>query len=124
MSNPSPKQAPSIGLPKSNSTCTVSILDTTAEITVPPSMLVEPEIPGHKWLNLPDYSFHIKHDASGAELIFDMGIRVDWQNSVPAIVDLCGNHVPGMKVTEDVPDLLTKGGVKLENLKAFILSHW
>lgn len=124
MSNPTPKSAPPIGLPKSNSTCTVRIIDTTCDIVTPPNYLVEPDIPGHEWLNLPDYSFHIKHNESGEELLFDMGTRVDWENSPPHIVDLLKSAIPGLRVKKDVTDILKDGGVDLNKVKGFILSHW
>ena len=118
------KKAPSVNLPKSDSTCTVSIIDTTCDLVTPPSYLIEPEMAGLKWLNLPDYSFHIKHDKSGAGILFDIGTRKDWHNSVPHITELLSNHIPGLRVKENVPDILTKGGVMMEDQKALILSHW
>ena len=118
------KEAPPIGLPKGSETCSVSIINTTCDIVTPLEYLVEPSIPGHQWLNLPDYSFHIKHNKTGTELLFDLGTRKDWQNSVPHIVDLLSNHVPGLRVQKDVTEILTEGGVKLGDIKAFILSHW
>ena len=124
MSDPTPRAAPSLNLPKGESVCTTAIIDTTCTITVPTLALVEPKIPGHDYLNLPDYTFHIKHEASGAELLFDAGTRVDWDKAVPAIVDLVGNHVAGLKVDKDIVDVLREGGVNPDNLKAFILSHW
>ena len=111
-------------LPKGDATCTVSIIDTTTDIVTPPNYLIEPDVEGFEWLNLPDYSFHIKHNKTGAELLFDLGTRADWQNSVPHIVDLLSNHVPGLRVKENVPDILTNNGIKLEDQKALILSHW
>ena len=51
------KDAPSLNLPKSSNVCHLSIIDTTCEISVPLNMLVEPEIPGYDYLNMPDYSF-------------------------------------------------------------------
>ena len=88
------------------------------------SYLVEPHIEGLDWLNLPTYAFHIKHNKSGKELLFDLGCRKDWQNSVPHIVDLLHKAVPGLKVDKNVTEILEEGGVKLQDIKAFILSHW
>ena len=119
-----PKQAPSINLPKSSETCKLAIVDASCDIVVPPYMLVEPNITGHDWLNLPTYAFHIVHESTGTELVFDLGCKKDWQNSVPHIADLAGNHVPGLRVKDDVVDILEAGGVKKKNIKALILSHW
>lgn len=119
-----PKSAPSIGLPKSDSTCDVAILDTSCDMTVAVDLLIEPKIDGHEWLNLPDYSFHITHKASGAQVLFDLGTRKDWYNSVPHIAELISSRVQGMKVDRDAHEILQEGGVDLSKVKAFILSHW
>ncbi len=119
-----PKQPPNLNLPKSDSVCSVSIINTTCYLTVPENFLTEPKIDRKDWLNLPDFSFHITHKKSGAQILFDLGTRKDWWNSVPAIADLCENHVPGLKVEKDVTEILEEGGVKLGDVKAMILSHW
>ena len=90
--NPTPKQAPFLDIPKSSQTCDVSIIDSTCNIVTPPHLLVEPNIPGHEWLNLPTWTFHIKHRATGAQLLFDLGMRKDWQNSVPHIEGKYNEH--------------------------------
>ena len=57
-------------------------------------------------------------------LIHVIAARKDFWNSVPAIADLCENHVPGLKIDKDVTEILEEGGVKLADVKALILSHW
>lgn len=121
---PQAKPAPSLNIPSSSSTCQLSIINTTCDITVPIPYLVEPNIEGHDWLNLPTYSFHIKHEKSGKELLFDLGTRADWWNSVPHINDLLSNHVPGLRVKENVLDILPRGNVDVKDIEAFVLSHW
>lgn len=118
------KPAPPINLPKSNETCDISILNTTCDLVIPPPMLVEPEVPGHQWLNLPTYSFHITHKKTGAQVLFDLGMRKDWENSVPHIAELVGSHLPGVRIQKDVTEILEEGGVKLKDVKALVLSHW
>ena len=121
---PQAKETPSLNIPTSSSTCQLSIINTTCDIAVPPHYLVEPKIEGHKWLNQPTFSFHIKHEISGKELLFDLGTRADWWNSVPHINELISNHIPGFRVKEDVVDILVRGNVNLTNIDAFVLSHW
>ena len=118
------KEAPPIGLPKSEETCSVSIINTTCDIVTPDNYLIEPHVDGLDFLNLPTFAFHIKHNKTGEQLIFDLGCRKDWQNSVPHIAELVSNHVPGLRVQKDVTEILEEGGVKLTDLKALILSHW
>lgn len=118
-----PKAAPAIGLPKSSATCQVSIIDTTCDIVVPTSALIEPAIAGHEWLNLPTYAFHITHQATGAQVLFDAGGRKDWQNLVPHLYAVVEHAVTGLRVKKDVVDILRDGGVDPSKLKALILSH-
>jgi hypothetical protein len=123
MSTPQAKSAPNVNLPKGSQTCEISIINTTCDIVVPPGTLVEPKIPGHEYLNLPTVAFYIKH-ASGAELLFDMGCRSDWENLVPHVSEIVSERVPGLRVSKDVPVILKEGGVDPNKLKALILSHW
>ncbi|EGP86507.1 unnamed protein product [Zymoseptoria tritici ST99CH_1A5] len=117
------KSAPNLNLPKGSRTCEISIINTTCDLVVPPGTLVEPKIPGHEYLNLPTVAFYIKH-SSGAEVLFDMGCRSDWDNLVPHVAEVVSERVPGLRVTKDVPVTLKDGGVDPSNLKALILSHW
>lgn len=75
------------------------------------------------WLNLPTLTFYIKHP-SGAQVIFDLGCRTDWQNLAPHVVEVISQRVPGLHVEKEVPDILKAGGVNPNELKALILSHW
>ena len=102
----------------------ISLLTCSFKLVTPPEYLVEPTIPGHDYLNLPDYSFVITHKETGQKLLFDLGTRVDWESSVPHIVELLSSHIPGLRIKKDVTDILKDGGLKLEDVKAFVLSHW
>lgn len=118
------KAAPKLQIPKSDQCCKISIINTTCDITVPPNYLVEPDIAGWEWINLPTYSFYIKHESSGRELLFDLGARKDWDNHVPSIKGMIEGHVPGIRITKDVLDILPDGNVRAENIEALILSHF
>lgn len=118
-----PKKAPSLNLPAGKTTCQVSIINTTCDLVVPPSTLVEPHINGHDWLNLPTFAFLINHP-SGKQVLFDLGSRTDWWNLVPHVHDVVAQRVPGLNVERDVVDILRDGGVNPDQLKALVLSHW
>ncbi|KAI5363725.1 putative metallo-beta-lactamase, ribonuclease Z/Hydroxyacylglutathione hydrolase [Septoria linicola] len=122
-SQPQPKQAPPIGLPKGSTVCEVSIINTTCDLVVPPITLLEPHIEGHELLNLPTYAFLVTH-ASGAQVLFDLGCRADWENLVPNVSEVVAQRVPGLRVQTEVPDILREGGVQVDKIKALILSHW
>lgn len=119
-----PVKAPTLGVPEGSAICKVSIINTETNITAPTHYLVEPKIDGHDWMNLPTYAFHIRHEPSGAQLVFDLGARKDWQNSVPAIAGLVEGHVPGLSVGRSMHEILTTGGISLDDISAIILSHW
>lgn len=118
------KKAPNLNLPKSDSICQVSIIDSTCDIVVYPSTLIEPHIPGHEWLNLPTWAFYIKHEKTGKQVLFDLGSRRDWQNLVPGVVDVIKFRIPGLKVDKEVVDIVKDGGVDPDGISALILSHW
>lgn len=124
MTAPTSKQTPHIGIPKSSQCCQLSIINTTCDITVPPSLLVEPDIPGYDWINMPTFSFYVKHESSGRELLFDLGARKDWENHVPAIAALVKDHVSGIRIKEDVLDIVANGNVNVDQIEALVLSHW
>jgi glyoxylase-like metal-dependent hydrolase (beta-lactamase superfamily II) len=119
-----PQDVPLLGLPEGSESCEISIINTTCDITVPPTLLVEPAIEGHDWMNLPTYSFIIKHKRSGKQILFDLGARTDWYNHCPPVSDVLKDHVPGMRVQRDVVDILREGGVDAKDIDALVLSHW
>ncbi|KIW56447.1 hypothetical protein PV05_05106 [Exophiala xenobiotica] len=116
-------QTVSSKVPPSSQTCQLSIINTTCDITIPPPWLVEPAIEGYNWLNLPTYSFHIKHASSGTEVLFDLGGRKDWENFVPKLSKLIRERMHGLRVTKDVVDILPEGRVDINNVQAVVLSH-
>jgi glyoxylase-like metal-dependent hydrolase (beta-lactamase superfamily II) len=117
-------EAPNLNIPASDAICELSILDTTCDIVSADYMLIQPKIADYKDLNLPTYSFHIKNKSSGRQLLFDLGSRKDWENSPPHIAKLIAAAVPGYKVDKDVVDILKDGGVDLNKVEGFVLSHW
>lgn len=115
---------PELSIPKSNECCNLSIINTTCDLTVPPDFLVEPSMDGYEWMNLPTFSFYIQHQSSKRQFLFDLGARKDWENHVPHIKGLIAGHVPGIRITEDVLDIVSNGGVKVDDIEALLLSHW
>lgn len=116
--------SPDLRIPESDQCCKLSIINTTCDLTVPPDYLVEPAMNGYEWMNMPTFSFYIQHEASKRQLLFDLGARKDWENHVPHIKGLVEGHVPGIRVSEDVLDIVARGGVKLDDIEALLLSHW
>ena len=126
-SNPEPKPLPNLNIPSGKSTCTVSIIDTTCSLVLPTFISVGPPIPGHTWMNVPVYAFHITHQATGTQLLFDLGCRKDWWNLVPQTVELLTGQWPGIVVDRDITEIVQDGGVKFGGGKSevskVIISH-
>ncbi|KAJ4982687.1 metallo-beta-lactamase superfamily protein [Stagonosporopsis vannaccii] len=115
---------PHLDIPDSQVSVTVRVIDTGTRASVPAAAFLEPAIPGHENLaNSPAYPFLIEHE-SGRKVIFDLGIRKDWENFSPMLLklfDTAGVKIDGDK---DVVDLLEEGGVSKEEIDAVIWSHW
>ncbi|KAH7127308.1 fungal-specific transcription factor domain-containing protein [Dactylonectria macrodidyma] len=110
-------------IPKGDQTCSVSIIDTTCNLTVPADTLVEPVIPGHELMNFPTVAFLITHQKSRKQLLFDLGCRKDFWNLPQPIAQTIDLKVPGIKVEKSLIDILLDGQVDISNIEAAIISH-
>ena len=89
------QRPPDLNIPHSDATVELSIIDTTSHLSLPSLMLVEPELPGFNAITAPCYSFLIKHRGSTDPqtqskyntLIFDLGVRKDFENGPASIVE-------------------------------------
>ncbi|KAH6611799.1 beta-lactamase-like protein [Boeremia exigua] len=115
---------PSLNIPESVISVTVRVIDTGSRASVPAAAFLEPAIPGHEILEgSPAYPILVEHE-SGQKVIFDLGIRKDWQNFSPALLKLF--EVAGVTIEgdNDVIDVLEEGGISKEKINAVIWSHW
>jgi hypothetical protein len=73
-------------IPISAATVSISIIDTSTRISnLKTDILFQNPIPGHDIVDgLPSWSFLVEHQPTGTKLLFDLGLRVDWQSGVPA----------------------------------------
>ncbi|KAH8685066.1 hypothetical protein BGZ61DRAFT_356240 [Ilyonectria robusta] len=110
-------------LDQSHTTCSLSIIDTTCSLTVPADTLVEPVIRGHELMNFPTFAFLITHSVLGKQILFDLGCRKDFWNLPPPISEVIDAKVPGIRVDKNLVDILTDGGIDVDNIDAAIISH-
>ncbi|KAF4970045.1 hypothetical protein FSARC_2862 [Fusarium sarcochroum] len=115
--------AQAVDMPHGGATCTLSVIDTTCYLTVPADTLVEPTIPGHELMNFPTFSFLIDHDATGKKLLFDLGCRKDFWNLPDPVAKTIDAMVPGIRVDNNLADILREGDVELSKVDAAIISH-
>jgi len=100
--------------------CTVSALE-AGLIELPDEMFITKATPGKITL-APSLSFLLQHSKSNKKFVFDLGIRKDYQNYPPVIVDWIKSTYP-VKVTQDVFDSLKKGGLQPTDIDFVCLSH-
>lgn len=64
---------------------------------------------------------------SGRKLLYDLGCRKDWRKLPPSLgleklVD--DGIVGGIEIKKNVDEILTEGGVRIEDVEGIIWSHW
>ncbi|KAL3463562.1 beta-lactamase-like protein [Aspergillus heterothallicus] len=92
-----------------------------------PSHLIRfmtPQVPGlETFARNPAFSFLIEH-SSGRKLLFDLGIRKDWQNYAPKIAEYIPTTGYKIEVTHNVAEMLAEHGIQPKEIEAVIWSHW
>jgi hypothetical protein len=113
------QQPPDLNIPHSDSTVEVSIIDTTSHISLPSSLFVQPQL--FEYITAPAYAFLIKHKDD--TLLFDLGIRKDWENGPASVVEMVRPHADKLRIDKDVATILRENGQALEDISAIIWSH-
>ncbi|KAJ5140907.1 hypothetical protein N7448_004315 [Penicillium atrosanguineum] len=112
-------------VPAGDQTVEVRIIDSTTRIdNLELRVLMEPPINGFHYMpTMPSWSFLIEHP-SGKKALFDLGVSKSWKSFPPAAV----GHIDGLgweiKVKEEVIDILSRNGVRPEEISSIIWSHW
>lgn len=85
-SHPSAQPAPPLNIPPSSASVQVRLIDTTSQINgIAVAPFLEPPIKGHDVLNCPAFAFLITHPTLKRSLLFDLGVRKDWENLPPKV---------------------------------------
>ncbi|KAH7021855.1 beta-lactamase-like protein [Ilyonectria destructans] len=118
-------RSPSADILPSFNTCEISLIDTTTDLVVKTSALIEPEIQGHEFLNLPTFAFYIYNPRLDKRVLFDMGSRKDWWNLPPEVVGAIEmKGVPAIRITKSFDEILSAGGVDPKTIDAVVWSHY
>lgn len=116
---PSP---PHSQLPVSPHTVGVSIIDTTSRLTLPSTNFVAEKIAGHSMWTSPSYSFLLEHAGSGEKLLWDLGLRTDFENLAPAAINpmlkLLEDGLIDVSVEKDVATILEDEGIDVADIDA------
>lgn len=79
-----------------------------------------PPVPGlDTFATSPSLSFLIEHQ-SGRRLIWDLGIRKDFENYAPSIAEYIPTTKYNIQISKDVAEILEEEGVKREDVEAVI----
>ncbi|KIW21530.1 hypothetical protein PV08_02110 [Exophiala spinifera] len=104
----------------------VQIVDGTARLKVPTQAFMTPPIHGHTQLTAPTLSFLVEQISSGRKVLFDLGLRKDWQNHPPAVQSLISGPGWAFDVPKNVDEVLQENGVDVKGgaIEAVVWSHW
>lgn len=117
-----PTAMPPIQLPPSQGvSVVVRAINTGAKIVCPTDTCCQPRIKGHEFLNLPTIAYLVEHGPSNTKVLFDCGVRKDFQNFSPAGMRQLYKCVPDMHVPYDVRDVLDRTGYSCDNLSMWPL---
>ncbi|KAK3940208.1 N-acyl homoserine lactonase AttM [Diplogelasinospora grovesii] len=115
---------PDLSIPESACTVQVRVIDTNTLLHLNPKLFWHPEIPNFDGIHAPIYCFLISNGTR--HVIFDLGVRPDWQNYAPRVVSLVEattTVTPGTDVSS-VLDADTSGlGIRTADIEAVIWSH-
>lgn len=107
-------------LPTGSETVTVKLIN---PVNFGPAILkrfMAPDVPGlDKFKNSPSFSFLLEHP-SGRKLVFDLGIRKDYQNHSPKITEYLPTTGYTIDIKGGVSDILETSGVSLSEIEAVI----
>ena len=107
-------------IPASSTSVSVKIIDVSTISNVPAHALFTPAVPGFDVAtDAPSFSFLIEHP-SGAKVLFDLGIRKDWQNLPTAITERFEKVGHRPSVQKNVSEVLDEAGIGKENIQAVI----
>lgn len=122
------RDAPELHIPASRNTVKVSIIDTTSHMSkFPASEFFDPTVPGFTEMDACDFAFLVEHPSNTskyATLLFDLGVRKDWENSPASFVQGVKKAGCVIEVEMDVATILRNNGHDLANVGGIIWSHW
>ncbi|KAJ5672046.1 hypothetical protein N7507_001173 [Penicillium longicatenatum] len=116
-------ELPNFSVP-AGQTITVKLINTANFGPAQLNRFMAPPVPGMETHpSNPSFSFLLEH-SSGQKLVFDLGIRKDYQNYAPKIAQYIPTTKYTIEVTKNVIDILEESGIRGEEVQAVIWSHW
>jgi glyoxylase-like metal-dependent hydrolase (beta-lactamase superfamily II) len=117
-------EPPELDIPSSRATVGVRIINSTARMLhIPTSLFVTPDIKGYATVDAPAFTFLIEH-SSGRKVLFDLGLRKDWENLPAVIVDQIKRYGWDVSAKKGIREILEESGVDGKDIEAIIWSHF
>ncbi|KAF6827224.1 metallo-beta-lactamase superfamily protein [Colletotrichum plurivorum] len=111
-------------LPEGQQTISVKLIN---PVNFGPAILkrfMAPDVPGlETFKTSPSLCFLLEHP-SGRKLVWDLGIRKDYNNYAPSITSYLPTTNYNIEVTKNVVDILEESQIGREEVEAVIWSHW
>lgn len=118
---PAVEHPPTLNIPASESVVNVHIINSTSRIKgMPFSVFMTPSYKGLDYLDAPAFSFLIEHQSSGRKLLFDLGVRKDWENLPATTVKRIEDAGWTVTIEKGVAEILQEGGVAPKDIEAII----
>jgi len=91
---------------------------------LPIDRFLEPKYKGKDYLSGPSYAFLIQH-GSGKRILFDLGIRKDWENYSPVLVNNFKSRGWELGAEHNTADILQDNGLDVSGgaIDAVVWSH-
>ncbi|GLA25024.1 Metallo-hydrolase/oxidoreductase [Aspergillus phoenicis ATCC 13157] len=120
-----PQSRPDFSVPASSSTVDVRVINTNTRLYLKPGVFWEPALRGFEGPHAPIYCFLISH--GDRQIVFDLGVRTDWENYAPKVVQLVKATTVVSDCTRDVAAVLDEDesglGIRTTDIEAIVWSH-
>jgi hypothetical protein len=98
----------------------VRIIDSTTFLKLPIRPFMSPPMPGFTHIAGPAYCFLIEH-STGRKVLFDLGVRKDWENMAGPVVKMIKAQGWEVKVEKNISEILEEEeGIKGLDVEAII----
>lgn len=100
------------------------IESSTSFVKLPIDSFLQPHYKGKDYLTGPTYCFFMQHP-SGKHILFDLGIRKDWENLSPVLVDNFKKKKWELGAEKNIAEILMENGVDVAkgDIDTVIWSH-
>lgn len=107
-----------VNIPDGQSTVRVKVIDNGARIRGSLSLFLEPDILKDMSGSGPAFVFLVEHEKSGRRILFDLGIRKNFDEYTPFVREY--HKMFQFEMGEEISDFLQDRGVALETIEAIV----